>query len=80
MRIVVVLPAPLGPRKPKTSPCSTAIVTSSMPRSAAVELGQPLGLDRRHEPILAKELRVGAPFRRMGFMAEPGRAVTAAAC
>ena len=26
------LPPPFGPRKPKTSPCSTAIVTSSMPR------------------------------------------------
>ena len=32
VRIVVVLPAPLGPRKPKTSPASTAIVTSSIPR------------------------------------------------
>ena len=32
VRIVVVLPAPLGPRNPKTSPSSTANVTSVMPR------------------------------------------------
>ena len=32
VRIVVVFPAPLGPRKPNISPGSTAIVTSSMPR------------------------------------------------
>jgi hypothetical protein len=30
---VVVFPAPLGPRKPKTSPSSTARSTSSMPRT-----------------------------------------------
>jgi hypothetical protein len=29
-RIVVVLPAPLGPRKPTTSPCSTVKVRLSM--------------------------------------------------
>src|SRR3989442_2337742 len=33
MLIVVVLPAPLGPRKPKTSPCSTA---RSIPRTASM--------------------------------------------
>jgi hypothetical protein len=33
VRIAVVLPAPLGPRKPKTSPASTEKVTSSMPRA-----------------------------------------------
>src|SRR3990170_315792 len=31
-RIVVVLPAPLGPRNPKISPAGTASVTSSIPR------------------------------------------------
>src|SRR5688572_15343535 len=34
-RIVVVLPAPLGPRKPKTSPCFTSKLT---PRSASTFL------------------------------------------
>ena len=34
MRMVVVLPAPLGPRNPKTSPASTEIVTSSMPTTS----------------------------------------------
>ena len=33
VRIVVVLPAPLGPRNPKTSPASTANDTSSIPRA-----------------------------------------------
>ena len=33
VRIVVVLPAPLGPRKPKTSPAPTEKVTSSIPRA-----------------------------------------------
>ena len=32
IRIVVVLPAPFGPRKPKTSPSSTWNETSAMPR------------------------------------------------
>ena len=32
VRIVVVLPAPLGPRKPNTSPGWTAKLTSSIPR------------------------------------------------
>jgi hypothetical protein len=32
VRMVVVLPAPLGPRKPKTSPSSTSRSTSLMPR------------------------------------------------
>src|SRR5471030_42494 len=32
VRIAVVLPAPLGPRKPKTSPCSTVRSTSMIPR------------------------------------------------
>ena len=31
-RIVVVLPAPLGPRKPNTSPSVTSNDTSVMPR------------------------------------------------
>src|SRR5450759_51665 len=31
-RIVVVLPAPFGPRKPNTSPCPTARSTSMIPR------------------------------------------------
>src|SRR5262245_60227626 len=33
MRMVVVLPAPLGPRKPTTSPRSTSKVMSSMART-----------------------------------------------
>src|SRR5215831_2162545 len=37
-RIVVVLPAPFGPRKPKTSPCSTARSTSMIPRWAPYDL------------------------------------------
>ena len=62
VRIVVVLPAPLGPRKPKTSPGSTSIVTSSMPACAAVELGQPLGLDRRRtHPPQANRATAAAP-------------------
>src|SRR5664279_4104501 len=32
VRIAVVLPAPLGPRKPNTSPCSTVRSTSMIPR------------------------------------------------
>jgi len=32
--VEVVLPAPMGPRKPNTSPPSTVIETSSMPRAA----------------------------------------------
>ena len=32
VRIVVVLPAPLGPRKPKTSPSLTSRSTSTIPR------------------------------------------------
>src|SRR5579859_2178782 len=32
VRIVVVLPAPLGPRKPNTSPCRTSRSTSMIPR------------------------------------------------
>ncbi len=32
MRIVVVLPAPFGPRKPKTSPSPTSKLTSVIPR------------------------------------------------
>src|SRR5450759_1346593 len=32
VRIVVVLPAPFGPRKPNTSPCPTARSTSMIPR------------------------------------------------
>ncbi len=32
MRMVVVLPAPLGPRNPKTSPSPTENDTSEMPR------------------------------------------------
>ena len=34
MRMVVVLPAPFGPRKPRTSPCSTASVMPSTAVSA----------------------------------------------
>ncbi len=32
VRIVVVLPAPFGPRKPKTSPWATCRSTSMIPR------------------------------------------------
>ena len=33
VRIVVVLPAPFGPRNPKTSPAPTEKLRSSTPRS-----------------------------------------------
>src|SRR6476469_6683038 len=38
VRIVVVLPAPLGPRKPKTSPAWTSRSTSTMPRCSPYDL------------------------------------------
>src|SRR6187402_2294661 len=38
VRIVVVLPAPLGPRKPKTSPAWTSRSTSMMPRCSPYDL------------------------------------------
>jgi hypothetical protein len=34
VRIVVVFPAPFGPSKPNTSPCSSANVTSSTARTS----------------------------------------------
>src|SRR5437879_4223172 len=37
-RMVVVLPAPFGPRNPKTSPCSTTRSTSMIPRWAPYDL------------------------------------------
>ena len=46
MLIVVVLPAPLGPRKPKTSPAATSKLT---PRTASIspkDLLQVVDLDR----------------------------------
>ncbi len=42
VRIVVVLPAPFGPRKPKISPSCTVRLTSSMPARVAVALGEPV--------------------------------------
>ena len=53
VRIVVVLPAPLGPRKPKASPSSTSRSTSTMPAMRPVGLGELLGLDDgRHGTVL----------------------------
>ena len=46
--MVVLLPAPLGPRNAATSPCLIENVTSRAAAKAAVELGEPLGLDHRH--------------------------------
>ena len=48
-RMVVVLPAPLGPMKPKTSPGRTSRSRRVDACAAAVSLGQPLGqYGRRH--------------------------------
>ena len=52
VRIVVVLPAPLGPRKPKISFSATSRSTSMMPRCGAVRLGQALGADDAGHAVL----------------------------
>ena len=46
-------PAPLGPRKPNTSPSSTADRHVLDAAVAAVELGQPIGLDRGHPRMIS---------------------------
>ena len=43
IRIVVVLPAPFGPRNPKTSPARTSKDTSETGLAVAEALGQVLG-------------------------------------
>ena len=45
VRIIVVLPAPLGPRKPNTSPRATDSEIVVDPALVAVALGQAIGLD-----------------------------------
>ena len=43
-RMVVVLPAPLGPRNPNTTPGGTVRSTPLIPRADPVGLGELLGL------------------------------------
>ena len=51
-RIVVVLPAPLGPRNPKISPWLDVEVELGDAAVGTVGLGQPLGLDDRCHVVL----------------------------
>ena len=52
-RMMVVLPAPSGPTKPKISPSSTVSVNSSTAVSFAEPLRQMVGLDGGHSQFLA---------------------------
>ncbi len=64
IRMVVDLPAPLGPRKPNTSPLAIRKVRSSTPRAPpAVGLGEALGLDRRPRRHLSPRRGRGTPRR-----------------
>ena len=55
MRMVVDLPAPFAPRKPKISPCSTSSVMPSTATEVAEALGEVAQLDRgRHQRAVAR--------------------------
>ena len=62
MRIVVVLPLPFGPRKPKMWPTGTSIEKSWMTRRAPRVLLKPLTLIARGSPATARQL-TGAEAR-----------------
>ncbi len=64
MRIVLVLPAPLGPRKPKASPALHVEVDGVHGREVAEALGQPTGMEERGR-------RVGGHARDGTADAEP---------
>src|SRR5574341_402457 len=72
-RIVVVFPAPFGPRKPKISPDGTENVTSSIPRR------RPYHLPRRDVSMTASALAIVAPGSSLvpaGFGAAPPKVTT----
>ena len=52
MRMVEVLPAPLGPRKPKASPGCDVEVDAVDGGEVAEALGQPAGMDERGDGVV----------------------------
>ena len=58
VRIVVVFPAPLGPRKPKISPAATVRQSVFDAARPSVALGQAVGLDHRGH-LLQRRVRRG---------------------
>jgi len=69
MRIVVVLPAPLGPRKPKTSPRPTLKSTASTARRSPNRLVSPRASMRTGEGADSADAAVGVG--RMAWVSIP---------